>query len=146
MVQSTSIGTDLLVGFDRTVTLRMILGAVALCPVLVVLWVLVTVGMDEPRSVYDIGAGLVVVLVALVSAVNGYLGGGLVASVALGISPPIAFGITARIADWLYNTQGDSPLWALVVGFIVIVGTIAVASFAVGAIARWLVAATDPIT
>ncbi len=88
---------------------------------------------------YDIGAGLVVVLVALVSVMNGYLGGGLVASVALGISPPIAFGITARIADWLYNTQGDSPLWALVVGFIVIVGTIAVASFAVGAIARWLV-------
>ncbi|MFC6904879.1 hypothetical protein [Halalkalicoccus tibetensis] len=80
-----------------------------------------------------------VAFVALASALNGYLGGGLAASVALDISPPIGFGILGLIGEWFYNTQGDSPLWALVAVFIVSVGAVAVAAFVVGAAARWAV-------
>lgn len=136
MVNIEATVTDLLVGSDRTLTFRMLYGAVALCPITVIYLLLASVVTDASREIVPL---LLVAAVALTSALNGYLGGGLVASVALGISPPIGFGILGLINEWLYDPQGDSPLWALVVVFIVSVGAIAIVAFSVGTAARWAV-------
>lgn len=139
MADFESATTDLLVGSDWTVTTRTIYGAVALCPALIALWALVAFGVDDPQGILDTGVGVVTILVALVSAANGYLGGGLIASLALGMSPPTAFGILSLIGDMIENSSSETPLWGLVAVFLAYFGAIAVVAFAVGTTARWAV-------
>lgn len=92
MATASAVITDLFVGSDGTVTTRMLYGAIALCPLTVGYLALTSVVTDASREIVPL---LLVAVVALASALNGYLGGGLVASVALGVSPPIGFGINA---------------------------------------------------
>lgn len=78
---------------------------------------------------------------ALVSAVAAYRRGGLLLSLAIGLTPVAVVGVVFGAIDltaWLRGTipSGDSPAWALVLAYGVICLTSAVVGFVAGTAAK----------
>ncbi|WP_327052096.1 hypothetical protein [Halomicrococcus gelatinilyticus] len=124
---------------DRTEHWMRFVGGFAV--VVLGLLLVVVVGQHVPgvrpvaRAVYDPLLPAVLFLAPpVVSAASAYRGGSVLASLAVGLTPALLFGLVVAASQALVGAEtGDAPLWAVVVVF----ATVGIAGAVTGYVVGW---------